>query len=85
MERFLWQSLRLNLEALRLRATLTVIITMLAEACFMLHVNAEGQRIHYNFVKPHQALEGMTPAQRAGISQKKATWNQLLMETFSKN
>ena len=28
---------------------------------------AEGQRIHYNFMKPHMALEGMTPAQRAGI------------------
>lgn len=28
---------------------------------------AEGQRIHYNFVKPHHALEGMTPAQRAGL------------------
>jgi hypothetical protein len=28
---------------------------------------AEGQRIHYNFVKPHQALEGQTPAERAGI------------------
>ncbi|MGI0080779.1 MAG: IS6 family transposase, partial [Nitrososphaerales archaeon] len=28
---------------------------------------AEGQRIHYNFIKPHEALEGMTPAQRAGI------------------
>ncbi len=28
---------------------------------------AEGQRIHYNFVKPHMALERMTPAQRAGI------------------
>ena len=27
----------------------------------------EGMRIHYNFVKPHEALEGMTPAQRAGI------------------
>jgi transposase InsO family protein len=31
---------------------------------------AEGQRIHYNFVKPHQALEGMTPAQRAGINER---------------
>ncbi len=30
---------------------------------------AEGARIHYNFVKPHQALEGMTPAQRAGIDE----------------
>jgi hypothetical protein len=28
---------------------------------------AEGARIHYNFVKPHQALEGQTPAQRAGL------------------
>jgi transposase-like protein len=28
---------------------------------------AEGQRIHYNFVKPHTALEGQTPAERAGI------------------
>ncbi|MDG6995765.1 MAG: transposase [Nitrososphaerota archaeon] len=46
---------------------------------------AEGQRIHYNFVKPHEAVEGMTPAQRAGISAKKATWNQLLTEALSKN
>ncbi len=28
---------------------------------------AEGQRIHYNFVKPHAGLEGQTPAQVAGI------------------
>ncbi len=28
---------------------------------------AEGQRIHYNFVKPHMALEGQTPAERAGV------------------
>ena len=28
---------------------------------------AEGQRIHYNFVKPHEALEGQTPAERAGV------------------
>lgn len=28
---------------------------------------AEGQRIQYNFVKPHMALEGQTPAQVAGI------------------
>jgi transposase InsO family protein len=29
---------------------------------------AEGQRIHYNFVKPHEALEGQTPAEAAGIA-----------------
>lgn len=28
---------------------------------------AEGQRIHYNFVKPHQALAGQTPAERASV------------------
>jgi len=28
---------------------------------------AEGQRLHYNFVKPHAALEGQTPAERAGL------------------
>ncbi len=29
---------------------------------------AEGQRIQYDFVKPHMALEGQTPAERAGIN-----------------
>lgn len=28
---------------------------------------AEGQRIHYNFVKPHMALKGETPAEASGI------------------
>jgi putative transposase len=28
---------------------------------------AEGQRIYYNFVKPHQTLEGKTPANKVGI------------------
>ncbi|MGH2638118.1 MAG: IS6 family transposase [Rhabdochlamydiaceae bacterium] len=46
---------------------------------------SEGMRIQYNFVKPHKALEGMTPAQRAGISgEKKATWNELLREAFTR-
>ena len=35
---------------------------------------AEGQRLHYNFVKPHMALEGQTPAQAAQVSKGKATW-----------
>lgn len=40
---------------------------------------AEGQRIHYNFVKPHQALEGQTPALAAGIEIKKRNkWLDLL-------
>jgi hypothetical protein len=28
---------------------------------------AEGQRIQYNFVKPHMALEGETPAKKAKL------------------
>jgi transposase-like protein len=43
---------------------------------------AEGQRIQYNFVKPHQALEGQTPAQRAGIEIKgKNKWLCMLEKT----
>jgi transposase InsO family protein len=42
----------------------------------------EGQRIHYNFVKPHMALEGMTPAQRAGITEGN-TWRELLEKALS--
>jgi hypothetical protein len=41
---------------------------------------AEGQRIQYNFVKPHMALEGQTPAQAAGLAQK--GWMELLTEAL---
>ncbi len=37
---------------------------------------SEGQRIQYNFVKPHTALEGKTPAQIAGLDIK--GWKELL-------
>jgi len=40
---------------------------------------AEGQRIHYNFVKPHIALEGQTPAQAAGVGLNEGNkWMELL-------
>jgi transposase-like protein len=40
---------------------------------------AEGQRIHYNFVKPHQALDGQTPAEAAGVGVKgENKWLELL-------
>ncbi len=39
---------------------------------------AEGQRIHYNFVKPHQALAGQTPAEVAGIGVQGNKWMELL-------
>ena len=37
---------------------------------------AEGNRIQYNFVKPHMALEGKTPAQVAGLDV--GGWKELL-------
>jgi putative transposase len=40
---------------------------------------AEGQRIHYNFIKPHQALKGKTPAE---ISQIKIEGNNKWLTLF---
>lgn len=37
---------------------------------------AEGKRIQYNFVKPHMALKGETPAKKTGLDVK--GWNNLL-------
>jgi transposase-like protein len=31
---------------------------------------ADGQRLYYNFLRPHQALKGKTPAEKAGIDLK---------------
>jgi hypothetical protein len=46
---------------------------------------AEGQRIQYNFVKPHQALEGQTPAKKVGIEIKdKNKWMDLLAYSLNK-
>ena len=39
---------------------------------------AEGQRIHYNVVKPHQALDGQTPAQFARIGVEGNKWLSLM-------
>ncbi len=45
---------------------------------------AEGQRIHYNFVKPHQALAGQTPADVAGIGiEAKNKWLAMLTEAVN--
>jgi hypothetical protein len=44
---------------------------------------AEGQRIQYNFVKPHMTLEGMTPAASAGIGlEDKNKWLALLRSSI---
>lgn len=47
---------------------------------------AEGQRIHYNFVKPHMALEGQTPAERADVGiEGKDKWLELLKAALTEN
>jgi len=47
---------------------------------------AEGQRIQYNFVKPHMALNGQTPAQAAGIGVSgKNKWMELLREAVTRS
>ena len=28
----------------------------------------EGHRLYYNFIKPHESLDGKTPSEEAGIS-----------------
>jgi hypothetical protein len=44
---------------------------------------SEGQRIAYNFVKPHMASGGQTPAQVAGLDVK--GWKELLEGAVKKN
>jgi transposase-like protein len=40
---------------------------------------SEGQRIYYNFIKPHQSLDGKTPADKVGINiDEKDKWKGLL-------
>lgn len=46
---------------------------------------AEGARIHYNFVKPHQALDGQTPASAAGVGiEGQNKWLELLKVALAK-
>ena len=47
---------------------------------------AEGARIHYNFVKPHSALEGQTPADVAGVGvEGKNKWMALLKSSIERD
>jgi len=38
----------------------------------------DGLRIYYNFLRPHSALNGETPAQKANIESNEATWSTLI-------
>jgi len=45
---------------------------------------AEGQRIYYNFIKPHQPLDGKTPSEKAGTSlTQKNKWLELFQNKKS--
>lgn len=45
---------------------------------------AEGQRIHYNFVKLHMALEEKTPAEAAGVKvEGENKWQTLIQNAIS--
>lgn len=47
---------------------------------------AEGQRLHYNFVKPHMALEGQTPVSMVGIGiEGRDKWMELLRYSLRRN
>lgn len=44
----------------------------------------EGFRVHYNFARPHESLNGQTPAEAAGIDyfgKGKYAWLRLLIES----
>jgi transposase-like protein len=38
----------------------------------------DGLRIYHNFLRPHSALNGKTPAQKANIESDEATWSTLI-------
>jgi hypothetical protein len=41
----------------------------------------DGLRIYYNFLRPHAALHGETPAQKAKIENDKPDWITLIRKT----
>jgi hypothetical protein len=45
-----------------------------------------GMRIYHNFVRPHMALDGKTPAEKAGIEVKgKDKWLTLIQNASNSN
>jgi transposase-like protein len=45
---------------------------------------SKGFRTHYNYVRGHMALDGKTPAQAAGLSEKKLSWLDLISKAQEK-
>ena len=46
----------------------------------------EGHRLYYNFIKPHEALDGRTPSAEAGITiDEKDKWLTLMRKSIRYN
>jgi len=45
----------------------------------------DGFRIYYNFIRPHMALNGKTPAEKSGIAKlEQNKWLSLIKKSISK-
>jgi len=45
----------------------------------------DGMRIYYNFIRPHMALDGKTPAERAGIFDRRENeWIEIIRKAKTK-
>jgi len=50
------------------------------------HTIIDGFRIYYNFIRSHQALNGKTPAEKAGISKLgQNKWKALIQKSAKTN
>lgn len=45
----------------------------------------DGLRIYYNFMRPHMALNGKTPAQKANIETDRVEWMPLIKKAINTN
>lgn len=43
----------------------------------------DGNRIYYNFIKPHESLDGKTPSEEAGIEIEGNKWETLMKTALS--
>ena len=43
----------------------------------------EGHRLFYNFIKPHESLDGKTPSEKAGIKIDGNKWETLMKTSLA--
>jgi transposase-like protein/predicted RNA-binding Zn-ribbon protein involved in translation (DUF1610 family) len=44
----------------------------------------DGFKIYYNFIRPHQALQGKTPAEKARVSSGQKSWRNLIKDSVNR-